>query len=399
MKLSEPPIAVKRRKEKNIGNGRKAKSFIRVAGEAPPVSRVSLTRAKRLPQGSRSLQVQAKKVRGYILGNQAAWIAAIGLKTGLFRAVCARSKKGVSEDALSKDTGFDLRAVRAWCRSAYAFGFLEWEEESGYRLGPHMEELLLNPNHPAYQGGQIEFYAALNESYRRYPQFLRSGENDKGEGQDPWLLTALRNLTKPDAHMITDYVLPQAPRTLARVLAGGKILDIGSGEGFHLIHYARRYPRSRVIGLELDHAKVETARKNIAEAFLGERVSLREGDVNQLDEGGVYDLITLNLTLHDVCSSESCRGVLGRILQALEPAGTLLVSEIPYPESIRSYREGTFSQLLSGIELHLAMAGCGMITQKQLRIWLEESGFENVRTVPQPNPARFVMLGEKPANG
>ena len=399
MKLSEPPIAVKRRKEKNIGNGRKAKSFIRVAGEAPPVSRVSLTRAKRLPQGSRSLQVQAKKVRGYILGNQAAWIAAIGLKTGLFRAVCARSKKGVSEDALSKDTGFDLRAVRAWCRSAYAFGFLEWEEESGYRLGPHMEELLLKPDHPAYQGGQIEFYAALNESYRRYPQFLRSGENDKGEGQDPWLLTALRNLTKPDAHMITDYVLPQAPRTLARVLAGGKILDIGSGEGFHLIHYARRYPRSRVIGLELDHAKVETARKNIAEAFLGERVSLREGDVNQLDEGGVYDLITLNLTLHDVCSSESCRGVLGRILQALEPAGTLLVSEIPYPESIRSYREGTFCQLLSGIELHLAMAGCGMITQKQLRLWLEESGFENVRMAPQPNPARFVVLGEKPANG
>jgi len=111
------------------------------------------------------------------------------------------------------------------------------------------------------------------------------------EGLDPWLLAALRNLTKPDAHMITDYVLPQAPRTLARVLAGGEILDIGSGEGFHLLHYARRYPRSQVMGLELDSAKVETARKNIAEAFLGERVSLREGDVNQLDEGGVYDLI------------------------------------------------------------------------------------------------------------
>ena len=204
-----------------------------------------------------------------------------------------------------------------------------------------MEELLLKPDHPAYQGGQIEFYAALNESYRRYPQFLRSGENDKGEGQDPWLLAALRNLTKPDAHMITDYALPQAPRTLARVLAGGKILDIGSGEGFHLIHYARRYPRSQVSGIELDHAKVETARKNIAEAFLGERVSLREGDVNQLDEGGVYDLITLNLTLHDVCSSESCRDVLGRILQALKPRGPSLFPRSPIRIRSRRYRDGT----------------------------------------------------------
>jgi 2-polyprenyl-3-methyl-5-hydroxy-6-metoxy-1,4-benzoquinol methylase len=262
-----------------------------------------------------------------------------------------------------------------------------------------MEELLLKPDHPAYQGGQIEFYAALNESYRRYPQFLRSGENDKGESQDPWLLAALRNLTRPDARMITDYVLPQAPRTLARVLAGGKILDIGSGEGFHLIHYARRYPRSQVSGIELDHAKVETARKNIAEAFLGEHVSLREGDVNQLDERGAYDLITLNLTLHDVCSSEACREVLGRLFQALRPQATLLVCEIPNPDTIQRYRDGPLSQLLSGVQLHLTMAGCEMITEGQLYRWMEEGGFENIRTVVQPNPARFVVLGEKPANG
>lgn len=360
---------------------------------------MTLGRGESLPQESRSLRVQAEKVRGYILGNQAAWIAAIGLETGLFRAVSVRSEKGVSEEALSKDTGFDLGAVRAWCRSAYAFGFLEWEEESGYRLGFHMEELLLKPDHPAYQGGQIGFYTALNESYRRYPQFLRSGENDKGEGLDPWLLAALRNLTKADAHMITDYVLPQAPRTLAQVLAGGRILDIGSGEGFHLIHYARRYPRSQVSGIELDHAKVETARKNIAEAFLGERVYLREGNVNQLDEGGAYDLITLNLTLHDVCSSEACREVLGRLFQALRPQATLLVSEIPYPDTVQRYRDGPFFQLLSGVQLHLTLAGCRMIGQRQLRLLMEEGRFENVRVATQPNPARFVLLGEKPANG
>jgi SAM-dependent methyltransferase len=360
---------------------------------------MTLGRGESLPQGSRSLQIQAEKVRDYILGNQATWIAVIGLETGLFKTLSDRSKKGVSADALSKDMGFDLGAVRAWCRSAYAYGFLEWEEESGYRLGPHMEELLLKPDHPAYQGGQIEFYAALNESYRRYPQFLRSGENDKGEGLDPWLLAALRNLTKADAHMITDYVLPQAPRTLARVLAGGKILDIGSGEGFHLIHYARRYPRSQVSGIELDHAKVETARKNIAEAFLGERVYLREGNVNQLDEGGAYDLITLNLTLHDVCSSEACREVLGRLFQALRPQATLLVSEIPYPDTIQRYRDGPFFQLLSGVQLHLTLAGCRMIGQRQLRLLMEEGRFENVRVAKQPNPARFVVLGEKPANG
>jgi ubiquinone/menaquinone biosynthesis C-methylase UbiE len=368
------------------------------AGKAPSVLRANFQEKEGTPRESRSLRVQAEKVRDYILGNQATWIAVIGLETGLFRAISDQAKKGVSEDALSKETGFDLQAVRAWCRSAYAFGFLEWKEESGYRLGPHMDELLLKPAHPAYQGGQIKFYTALNESYRRYPQFLRSGENGKEMDRDPWLLNALRELTKPDAQMITDYVLPQAPGTSARIRAGGKILDVGSGEGFHLIHYALRYPRSRLVGIELDHALVEKAREEIAEQFLEERVSLREGDVNQLDERGTYDLITLNLTLHDVCSSESCRDVLARLFRALKPEGTLLVSEIPYPDSIRRYRDGRWPRLLSGVQLHLAMAGCEMITQRQLYRWMEEGGFENMRSIPQPNPARVVVLGEKPAN-
>ena len=40
-----------------------------------------------------------------------------------------------------------------------------------------------------------------------------------------------------------------------------------------------------------------------------------------------------------------------------------------------------------------------MITQRQLLRWMEEGRFENVRVAPQPNPARFVVLGEKPAKG
>jgi len=158
-----------------------------------------------------------------------------------------------------------------------------------------MEELLLKPENPAYLGGHVEFYTALDETYRGYPQFLCSEETDRRSSPDPWLLAALRNLTKPDALMITDHVLPQAPKTLSRLLAGGRILDIGAGEGDHVIQYARWYPQSRVIGLELDHAKVETARRNIAGASLGERAAIREGDVNQVDEGGAYDLITLSL--------------------------------------------------------------------------------------------------------
>ena len=372
-------------------------SAIPARGENPTFG-LNPEQSEDLPWGDQSAKAQMEKVLGYILGNQATWVAAIGVKAGLFQAISTGPKKGMPEEALSADTGFNLSAIRAWCRSAYAFGFLEWEEQSGYRLGPHMEELMLKPSHPNYLGGQIQFYAALNESYRGYPQFLRSRETEQGNTADPWLLAALGNLTKPDAIMITDHVLPQAPRTLARILAGGMILDIGAGEGDHIIHYARRYPRSRVIGLEVDPSKVEIAREKIAEASLEGQAVIREEDVSQFAEENTYDLITLNLTLHDVCAGERCSDVLGRIFRALRPQGTILISEFPYPDSIRGYREGPFCQLLSGIQLHLAMVGCRMITQKQLWLLMEQGRFKNVRVASQPNPTRFVLLGEKPTN-
>jgi ubiquinone/menaquinone biosynthesis C-methylase UbiE len=367
---------------------------IPASGENPP-SGVNLNQTEGLPRGGPSLRGQAEKVLGYILGNQATWMAAIGLKAGLFRAISNGPEKGISAEALSAATGFNQNAVQAWCRSAYAFGFLEWEELSGYRLEAHMEKVMLKPNHPNYLGGQIEFYAALNESYRIYPKFLRSEITDRENSLDPWLLDALRNLTRPDAIMITEHVLPQVPKTLGRIMAGGILLDIGAGEGDHVIHYALRFPRSRVIGIELDPSKVEIARKKIAEASLEGQAAIREGDVNHLGEDNTYDLITLNLTLHDVCTGEQCAEVLGRVFRALKPEGTLLVSEFPYPDSIRGYREGTFCQFLSGIQLHLTMVGCRMITQKQLWLLMEQGRFENVRVATQPNPTRFVLLGEK----
>jgi len=364
-----------------------------------PAFGVKLRRSERMPLESQSVEARAEKVLGYILGNQAAWMAAIGLKTGLFQAISAGPERGIAEEDLSAVTGFHLSAVRAWCRSAYAFGFLEWEERSGYRLGLHMKEVLLRPDHPAHLGGQIEFYTSLNQTYQAYPQFLRSEQAEQRNSLDPWLLAALRKLTNPDAIMITEHVLLQAPKTLARLLDGGRILDVGAGEGDHIIHYARIYPRSQVIGLELDCSKAEIARKKLAGAFLEGTATIREGDINRLDEENTYDLITLNLTLHDVCTAEWCRDVLGRIFRALKPEGTLLLAEIPYPDSVREYRDGPFSQLLSGVQLHLTLAGCRMIGQRQLRLLMEEGRFENVRVATQPNPARFVLLGEKPANG
>jgi len=224
---------------------------------------------------------------------------------------------------------------------------------------------------------------------------LRTGRvRHRGE-HDPWLLEALKNLTKPDAVVLTEHVLPQAPETLARLEAGGTMLEIGPGGGHALAHFARRFPRARIVGIEFDEPSIDLARQTLHDAGLADRAEVRHGDANELDEDDAYDLIAMNIVLHETGGPEEYRNVLRRTRRALKPGGTVLVSELPYPDSPTAYRGNPVYQMLAGVQIHEAQVGCGAITQGELRRLLGEAGFANLRVADQPLPARFVMLGER----
>lgn len=340
-------------------------------------------------------QVQWQKLFGYLLGNQAAWVADVGLKAGLFQAVADTGEPGVAENVLAERLGYVPRYVQVWCRAAYAFELLDWDEAAGYRLAPHMAALLLDPTDSQFMGGRLQFYTALYEDYRAFPESLRTGRVWPRSVHNPWLLEALKNLTKPDAVVLTEHVLTQAPATLQRLEEGGTILELGPGGGYALVHYARRFPRSWVVGIEFDAPSFELARHTVTEAGVGDRVQLRQGDANELTDEEDYDLVVMNIVLHETGGPTEYRNVLRRTRRALRPGGTVLVSELPYPDSPAAYRTNPVYQALAGVQIHEAQVGCGAITQNELRELLDEAGFSNVRIAEQPLPTRFVMLAEK----
>ena len=126
-----------------------------------------------------------------------------------------------------------------------------------------------------------------------------------------------------------------------------------------------------------------------------DRIELRHGDANELAEESVYDLVTMNIVLHETGGPAEYRNVLRRTRTALKPGGTVLVSELPYPDSPAEYRANPIYQALAWVQIHEAQVGCGAITQGELRALLTEAGFANPRVADQPLPTRFVMLAEK----
>lgn len=69
---------------------------------------------------------QFRKLFGYLGGFQGTWVAAIGRKAGLFRAV-HEAASGVTAEALAKRLGYEPRYVRVWCRAAYAYELLDYD--------------------------------------------------------------------------------------------------------------------------------------------------------------------------------------------------------------------------------------------------------------------------------
>ena len=205
-----------------------------------------------------------------------------------------------------------------------------------------------------------------------------------------------------DYPVITDVILPAMveTETLHRLKTSDevKILDVGTGAGFALIHYAERFPKAHVIGLDKDPSCVAepsarsrllllptpTSSKTrntiiIVESRYANRMSLP-----LTTDPEKYDLIVINLVLYQIGISEY-KNVFDRLHSVLNPGGIMVISEYHFPELApeRTYRFPGYQSFLSHL-LHFALIGATLVPSNTLVELLQDAKFKIVRMgVPQ----------------
>jgi SAM-dependent methyltransferase len=344
--------------------------------------------------GAPSREDQFRKLFGYLGGFQGTWVTAIGRRAGLFQAI-HDAGGGVTADALAERLRYEPRYVRVWCRAAYAYELLDFDPAQGFRLAPHMAELLLNVRDPQYLGGRVDVSVAFGEDFAAFPARLADGAPFPRKDHAPELVRGIMENSKPDFAIMTEIVLPHAPAVLARLEAGGEILDVGCGAAYGLVHMSRRFPKARGVGLEIDPPMLELAAKNVAEAGAGDRIRVEPTSALAMTFDGRFDLAVMNIALHETGERPEWEKVLRRVHRALRTGGELLISELPYPARIEEYRDHPAYRMLAGVQHHEVLVGCGMITIPELAELLAGAGFRLVRRIDQPNPTRIMYLAEK----
>ncbi|MBI2823070.1 MAG: methyltransferase domain-containing protein [Planctomycetia bacterium] len=108
------------------------------------------------------------------------------------------------------------------------------------------------------------------------------------------------------------------------------VLDIGAGTAQIPIELCRRYPRPRVMAIDLAVAMLHMARANVEMAGLVGRVQLDRVDAKQTPyRDGQFALVISNSIVHHIPEP---RTVLAEAWRALAPGGLLFIRDLLRPE-------------------------------------------------------------------
>ena len=144
--------------------------------------------------------------------------------------------------------------------------------------------------------------------YARYGAEFRRGQ---GAINRPTFSTAL-----------VEEWLPAAGPAVERLATGGRLADLGCGQGWSTIAVARAFPGAEVWGIDSDEASIAEARAVAVDQ--GVRVRFECADAGGLAAAGPFDVVTLLEALHDLARPVE---VLAAARAALAGDGVLLVAD------------------------------------------------------------------------
>ena len=161
---------------------------------------------------------------------------------------------------------------------------------------------------------------------------------------------------------------------------GARILDVGSGVAALSISCCRVWPAASVVGVDPWEPAMKLAAKNVAEAGLEDRITLRAVAIEDITDTDSFDLAWMPAPFLP-------RSVLGSsvpvVARSLRPGGWLVLGRYAAPKDA----------LLEALaDLRTVRGGGTPLSDDEAVALLEQGGLTNVRSVPSDwaAPIRFV---------
>jgi 2-polyprenyl-3-methyl-5-hydroxy-6-metoxy-1,4-benzoquinol methylase len=233
----------------------------------------------------------------------------LGRELGLYEHLATDG--GVTAGELAQQADIDARYAQEWLEQQAAAGLVEVTAPSAdadrrrFGLSVAAQECLLRPDSLASVGPLFDLLPAIT---RVYPADLVHAFHTGGG--IPYANYALHDaqgdFNRPAyVNLLASEWLTAFPGLVERLaLPGARAAEIGCGEGWAAISLARAFPELCVDGFDNDEASIAAARKNAAEAGVGDRARFEvvdvTGELADVAFPGAYDLVMALEMIHDL---------------------------------------------------------------------------------------------------
>ena len=339
-------------------------------------------------QGQPEMKDQAGKVLSQVAGYIGVKTIEFGLRLGLIQDL-ADSPKGLTSADLAGRMGMDPMYTQVWCRAAYASEVLELAGPDTYVLAPHMDTLLLDEDSPGFIGG-VPLVMTQPEFIDRFAELLPTGKHTWWDECGPDLIRGVTQTARPFYTRLIPGGLAQVPG-LPDVLSGDmRVMDMACGAGVGLIRMARTYPRATLVGVDGDAYSLGLTQERIDQAGLQGQVSLVQSTLEDLDMVAEFDMVMINVSMHECRDIEK---VTQNVHRALKPNGYFVISDFPFPETTEECRTIP-ARVMSGIQYFEAMIGDQLMPTKAFVDLLTRHAFNGVGAFDM-TPVHAVTYGRK----
>ncbi len=333
------------------------------------------------------IQQQAGKIISQVAGYVGVKTIDMGTKLGML-AELAKHPDGMTSDALADALSMDAFYMGVWCQAAYGAEILDADGDK-FKLAPHMDKLLLDKDFPGYVGGMPSIMVQP-EMFDTFAKNLPSGKRSWWNECSPEWIQAVSLTARPFYSRLVPGGFDKVPGLTDRLASDAKIMDLACGAGAGLQKLAAAYPKATLVGVDGDAHSLEVTGQRLKDAGLGDRVSLVESTFEELDAGDDFDVVTINVSMHECRDIDK---VTQNVHRALKPDGYFVISDFPFPASLEGVRTPP-ARVLSGIQFFEALIDDQLLPTQAYVDLLNKHGFKNVDSFDM-TPVHAVTYGQK----
>ena len=317
------------------------------------------------------------KVFRDMAGAMTAGMAFVGTRTGLFRAMAGKGPLTV--DDLARSSKLERRYVEEWLRGMTSAGYLEYSpERETYELPEEMAYFVAGDGTDHFVGGMWEMVPALMRVAPRVAEAFEKGGGVPFADFGPDCVHALDLINRGQYdERFASYWLKGLPEVVARLQAGGRMLDFGCGSGRVAMAVKRAFPAAQVTGFDIDAQSIQRAR----EAASGQNLKI---EFATAPPKGQFDLVTICDCIHDLAAPVE---TLRQVHRLVKPEGTLFIVEPKAADRLEDNRNPVATMFYGFSLFHcmtqsLARGGPGLGTcmgPAQTEKLLREAGFRGFK--------------------